>query len=167
MGTSVPDSPHALVSERLKREIPTRMERALAALAVASECSATQQMQSGGGGHAESSIPAGVLRDQPAADGTPSRDRSLFDHYAHRWNTAFSPFLQRLVCYQAELAVHELRHAPRASEGSTEWEARVIRDYKGHEALYVAVRERCSLALVRMIRKLRDRDPEFGWPLDT
>jgi len=67
----------------LDADIPRRMVRALSGLATVSDATATQQFAVGRGGHPSSCIPVGVLDNATEDDGSPLRDRSLFDYHKH------------------------------------------------------------------------------------
>ena len=42
---------------------------------------------------------------------------------------------------------------------------RLLREYEGQPALRVAVREKCSVRSVEILRRMNDRDPAFGRPV--
>jgi len=149
---------------QLEAAIPERMTAALGAMTVVAEASATQRIKlRAGSSHATSSIPSGVGENSGDRDGTPSPDRSLFDHFAYKWNHAGSFFQRRVVCYEAERELQELRRAP-ASLNSQALESAILHVRNvGVDALELAVRFRTSLTFVRWLRQQDNCDPDWGW----
>jgi hypothetical protein len=99
--------------------------------------------------------------------GPPSKDRSLFDHYAYRFREAGNDYWQtQRLCAQAEhdYACEVCANVLPWNEDGPAKDARILSNYEGQPPWVVATWEDCTPEHVVRLRRLSELDPATGSP---
>jgi hypothetical protein len=114
----------------------------------------------------EGTPPPGARHDRSDnPDAPPEKNRSLFDHYAFRFDRADTSREKWLLCCLAERDLdHHVRGNRRTLEGKEERDARILSEYAGLDATEAAIFEGVGERHVRQLRSAKGRDPVLGHP---
>ena len=100
-----------------------------------------------------------VWKDWPVVeDGAEDRDVATALHAAEKF------VLQAEAAYDQRTGKLTTR-AEEYDQPAIVKDKRILREYEGQPALRVAIREKCSVCSVEILRRMNDRDPAFGKPV--